>query len=173
MAPINWLPSHHNYICKLQIVLTVKRSITLGIKVFKGYPDKWGFGVKLAILFSGFSIKSLHDQFICIRQLVLRIDDTSASSSTFFSLRYSQNTLSATFFPFLVLSLFFRSTKDVELFSNSSGNRSAFSHKSVISVAHEQNIICSKTLICRQLFAGHVVGSRPMKRKDKIHRIII
>ena len=47
-----------------------------------------------------------------------------------------------------------------------------FSHKSVISIAHEQNIICSKTLICRQLFAGHVVGSRPMKRKDKIHLMI-
>ena len=26
---------------------------------------------------------------------------------------------------------------------------------------HEQSIIC------RQLFAGHVVGSRPMKRKEK------
>ena len=48
-----------------------------------------------------------------------------------------------------------------------------FSHKSVMSTAHEQNIICSKTLICRQLFAGHVVGSQPMKRKDKIHRMII
>ena len=44
-----------------------------------------------------------------------------------------------------------------------------FSHKSVVSITHEQNIICSKTLICRQLFAGHVVGSRSMKRKEKIH----
>ena len=48
-----------------------------------------------------------------------------------------------------------------------------FSHKSVNSIAHGQNIICSRTLICRQLFAGHIVGSRPMKRKDKIHRMII
>ena len=47
-----------------------------------------------------------------------------------------------------------------------------FSHKSVVSFTHEQNIICSKTLICRQLFAGHVVGSRPMKRKEN-HRMII
>ena len=31
MAPINWFLSQHNYICRLQIVLTVKRSITLGI----------------------------------------------------------------------------------------------------------------------------------------------
>ena len=51
-----------------------------------------------------------------------------------------------------------------------------FSHKSVLSITHEQNI-CSKThvdgitheqtIICRQIFAGHVVGSRPMKRKEK------
>ena len=42
-----------------------------------------------------------------------------------------------------------------------------FSYKSVVSFTHEQNIICSKTLICRQLFAGHVVGSRPMKKREK------
>ena len=40
---------------------------------------------------------------------------------------------------------------------------------------HEQNIICSqtqledsaneRTIICRQLFAGHVVSFQPMKRK--------
>ena len=47
--------------------------------------------------------------------------------------------------------------------------------KSLVSFAHEQNIICNQThlndiayehsIICRQLFASHVVGSRPMKRK--------
>ena len=41
-----------------------------------------------------------------------------------------------------------------------------------------QNIICSQTqldgiaheqtIICRQLFAGHVVGSRPIKQNKKI-----
>ena len=46
---------------------------------------------------------------------------------------------------------------------------------------HEQNIICSKTrldgttheqtIICRQLFAGHVVDSRPIERKEKLHRM--
>ena len=46
-----------------------------------------------------------------------------------------------------------------------------------------QNIICSQTqldgiaheqtIICRQLFAGHVVGSRPMKRKKNLLRMII
>ena len=30
-------------------------------------------------------------------------------------------------------------------------------------IAHKQ------TIICRQLFAGHVVGSRPMKRKKNLH----
>ena len=49
---------------------------------------------------------------------------------------------------------------------------------------HEQNIICSQTqldeefaheqtIIYRQLFAGHVVGFRPMKRKKNLHRMII
>ena len=32
-------------------------------------------------------------------------------------------------------------------------------------IAHKQ------TIICRQLFAGHVVGSRPMKRKKNLLRI--
>ena len=27
--------------------------------------------------------------------------------------------------------------------------------------------------ICRQLFAGHVVGSQPMKRKKKLYQMII
>ena len=47
--------------------------------------------------------------------------------------------------------------------------------ESMVSFMHEQNISCIKTkldgivheqtIICRQLFAGHMVGSRPMKRK--------
>ena len=47
----------------------------------------------------------------------------------------------------------------------------------------EQNIICSKTqlddiaheqtIICRQLFTGHVVGFRPMKWKKTLHWMII
>ena len=55
--------------------------------------------------------------------------------------------------------------------------------KSTVSFTHEQNIICSQTLldgiaheqtiICRQLFAGHVVGSRPMKREKNLLRMII
>ena len=34
-------------------------------------------------------------------------------------------------------------------------------------IAHEQAIIC------RQLFAGHMVGSQPMKRKKNLLRMII
>ena len=43
----------------------------------------------------------------------------------------------------------------------------------MVSIMHEQNIICSKALIYRQLLAGHMVSSWPMKRKEKIHQMII
>ena len=55
--------------------------------------------------------------------------------------------------------------------------------KSTVSFTHVQNIICSQTqldgiaqeqtIICRLLFAGHLVGSRPMKRKKNLLRMII
>ena len=68
----------------------------------------------------------------------------------------------------------FSFTETLNLFLKAQENKLPFSHKSMIfSITHEQNIIGSKTLICRQLFAGHVVGSLPMKRKEKIHRMII
>jgi len=53
------------------------------------------------------------------------------------------------------------------------GTNPPFLHKSMVSIMHEENIVCSKTLICRQLFADHVVSSPPMKRKEKIHRMIV
>ena len=55
--------------------------------------------------------------------------------------------------------------------------------KSTVSFTDEQNIVCSQTMfdgiaheqtiICRQLFAGHVVGSLLMKRKKNLLRMII
>ena len=59
--------------------------------------------------------------------------------------------------------------------------------RSMVSLTHEQNIICSQTLkqtkwdniaheqtiICRQLLAGHVVGSQPTKRKKNLPRMIV
>ena len=46
----------------------------------------------------------------------------------------------------------------------------------MVIITHEMNIICSKThldgttheqtIICIQLFAGHVVGSWPLKSKE-------
>ena len=56
----------------------------------------------------------------------------------------------------------------------------------MVSFTDEQNIICSQTLsqtqlddiaheqtvIRRQLFAGHVVGSWPIQRKKNLHRMI-
>ena len=66
------------------------------------------------------------------------------------------------------------------LFSRKSDRKK---EKSTVSFTHVQNIICSQTqldgiaheqtIICRQLFAGHVVGSRPMKRKKNLLRMII
>ena len=54
---------------------------------------------------------------------------------------------------------------------------------STVSFMHVQNIICSQTqldgiaheqtIICRQLFVGHVVGSQPMKRKKNLPRMIV
>ena len=54
--------------------------------------------------------------------------------------------------------------------------------KSMVSFMHEQNIICSQTqlddiaheltIICRQLFAGYMVGSWPMKRNKNLHWMI-
>ena len=76
----------------------------------------------------------------------------------------------------IVLTFNHRSFDQLKM-SNSSltarGTDLPFSRKSVVSVTDEQNIICSKTLICGQLFAGHVVGSQSMKRKERIHRMII
>ena len=55
--------------------------------------------------------------------------------------------------------------------------------KNVVSLTHAQNIICSltqldaiaheQTIIWRQSFTGNVVGSRPIKRKKNLHRMII
>ena len=45
--------------------------------------------------------------------------------------------------------------------------------KSVILFRIEKNIIwLEQTTICRQLFAGHVVGFWPMKRKNNLHWMI-
>ena len=53
----------------------------------------------------------------------------------------------------------------------------------MVSFTHGQNIIGSQTkladiaheqtIICGQFFASHVVGSRPMKKKKKLQRMII
>ena len=76
----------------------------------------------------------------------------------------------------IVLSFDHRSFDQLKMSNNSltaRGTNLPFSDKSLVSATHEQNIICSKTLICGQLFAGHLVGSKSMKRKEKIHRMII
>jgi len=67
--------------------------------------------------------------------------------------------------------------------SDSLGNICHFSPESVVKITHEQNIICSqtplegttheRTILCRQLFAGHEVGSPPMEMEEKMHRMVI
>ena len=91
-----------------------------------------------------------------------------------------------------VQSLFYHSITEFVVLMNILGKRSdlPFSRKSdrkkeksTVSFTHVQNIICSQTqldgiaheqtIICRQLFAGHVVGFQPMKRKKNLLRMII
>ena len=108
----------------------------------------------------------------------------------FFSFRYSQNTLWATFVAFLVFSLFFWLSKHANSLSERPAKRSAIftqndrkKEKNVVSFTHEQNIICSQTqlddiaheqtIICRQLISGHLMGSGPTKRKKNLQRMII
>ena len=77
----------------------------------------------------------------------------------------------------------FHNSQQLNHFLKAQESKLPFSHKSGVSITHEQNILCNKTkmdgimheqsIICKQLFAGHVVGSRPMKRKSKMHRMIM
>ena len=81
--------------------------------------------------------------------------------------------------PIIVLSLGHR-VCFLSAISRKSGRKK---EKSVIEFTHEQNLIRSQTqlsdfaheqtIICSQLFARHVVGSLPMKRKKNLHRMII
>ena len=52
------------------------------------------------------------------------------------------------------------------------GTDPIFSHKSILSNTHEQSIICSKTLICKQLLRSRS-GLLANERKEKMHRLII
>ena len=80
------------------------------------------------------------------------------------------------------LSLFFIIIiiKDAKSLSDSSWKQSAIFTQELVSITHEQNnlllvakhswtvyIAHEQTIICRQLFAGHMVCSRPIKRKKK------
>ena len=86
--------------------------------------------------------------------------------------------------------MFYHSITEFAFSMNILGKRSdlPFSRKSdrkkeknTVSFTHVQNTICSQTqldgiaheqtIIYRQLFAGHVVGSRPMKRKSRWRRM--
>ena len=70
---------------------------------------------------------------------------------------------------FITWSTFYWSTKDVKSLSDSSRNQCAiFAQESGFNYTCEEYYLQQNTvLICRQLFAGHVVGPHPMKRKEK------
>ena len=77
-------------------------------------------------------------------------------------------------------SLFFNYLRSDLLISSKSDRKK---EKNVVSLTHEQNIIYSltqldaiaheQTIIWRQSLTGNVVGSRPIKRKKNLHRMII
>ena len=56
--------------------------------------------------------------------------------------------------------------REAKRFAVFTQERSQEGEKGGVIYTHEQNIIC------RQLFAGYVVGSRPMKRKTNFQRMI-
>ena len=69
----------------------------------------------------------------------------------------------------IVLSFDHRSFDQLKMSNNSlaaRGTNLPFSDKSVVSATLEQNIICSKTLICGQLFAARSRGGLPVNEKE-------
>ena len=73
---------------------------------------------------------------------------------------------------FIIQSLFFWSTKVVKSLSDRL-EKAIYHFHTRVWFQLRMSRTCSKTLICRQLFAGHVVGFRPMKTKEKIYRMIL
>ena len=81
--------------------------------------------------------------------------------------------------PSLVFNEYLREAKRSAIFTQERSQEGEI----LVSFTHGLNIICrqtnlddivhEKTIICRQLFAGHMVGSRPMKRKKDLQRMII
>ncbi len=96
---------------------------------------------------------------------------------------YYQNTLKEIFVAFFVFPLILRGLVDKSDRSPTTMEIELPYFLVLGATAREQNIICSKALLdgsaneqtirCRQLFAGHVVDSGPMKRKRKMQRMII
>ena len=75
--------------------------------------------------------------------------------------------------------IIFGKRSDLPVFSRKNDHKK---EKSLVSFTHEHIIICSQTqlddiaheqiIILRQLFADHLVGFRPVKRKKNLHRMI-
>ena len=108
------------------------------------------------------------NNFICWSQMLRQIIDLcDTDKSWYFVITEFKNY-------FITWSLLFWSTKVVKSLSDRSGKGCAiFTWECGFNRAWVEQFICRKTLICRQLFAGHIVGFRPMKTKEKIYRMII
>ena len=74
---------------------------------------------------------------------------------------------------FIIWSPFFWSTKYIKSLRCLLGEPIRHFHTRAQFLLRMSRILFSAALICRQLFAGHVVSSRSMKRKEKIHWMII
>ena len=125
--------------------------------------------------------------FVCGEQINNYLPQPSASANNW-SARHWQITI---FCDKRVQQLFYHLITEFVLLMNILGKQSDLplscksdhkKEKSMVSFTHEQNIICSQTLldgiahdqttICRQLIVGHVVDFRPMKRKKNLLWII-
>ena len=81
---------------------------------------------------------------------------------------------------FFLMNIFGKRSNLPLIFSRTSDRKK---EESVVSFTHDHSIICSQTqlddiahehtIISRQLFAGHLVDFRPMKKMKNLHRMII
>ena len=81
---------------------------------------------------------------------------------------------------FFLMNIFGKRSNLPLIFSRTSDRKK---EKSLVSFTRDHSIICSQTqlddiaheqtIICRQLFAGHVVDFRSIKRRENLHRMIM
>ena len=176
MAQINWFPSQHNYICRLQIVLTVKRLITLGINKAEEFHSFQSVSRQVKLW-----CKARHSFFWLQHKLSsVHMHSPTWSFASMTRVYLSFLEILSKYVEILFLFSYSHCSFDQPKMSNHSltarGTNLPFSHKSVISIAHEQNIICSKTLKQNTYLLAVICWSRgglsANEKEGKIHRMI-